>query len=109
MRGFDKGIDGGGCALGRLLGNSAECGDGNRRRAENDKLGDAAAIEQVDGELHENARGIGCSRAGGELEVVVERQRKGVVRGGAQQTESKECHAAQNLERKRVSGELDLG
>ena len=31
-----------------------------------------------------------------------------MVRSGAQQAESKECHAAQNLERKQVRGGLNL-
>ena len=34
---------------------------------------------------------------------------KGVVRSGAQQAESEECEASQNLERKRARGGLNLG
>lgn len=66
-------------------------------------------IEQVDGELHQDARSIGRSCAGGELGVILECQRKGVVRCGTQQAESKERHAAQNLEHKRGRRELNLG
>ena len=69
----------------------------------------AAVIEQVDGELHQDARGIGRSRAGGELGIVLECRREGVVSGGTQQAESKECHAAQNFEDKRGRRELNLG
>lgn len=89
-RGLGKGIDGGAGALGGLLGNDAEDGDGDSRCAKDDELCDAAAIEQVDGELHQDARSIGRSCAGGELGVILECQRKGVVRCGTQQTESKE-------------------
>lgn len=39
----------------------------------------------------------------------MECQRKGTMRGGAQQAEPKECNAPQNLEGKRTRGELDLG
>ena len=39
----------------------------------------------------------------------MECQRKGVVSGRTQQSESKECHAAQNLERERACGGLNLG
>ena len=83
VRGLNKGIDGGvrGCVC--VLRSSAEGGDGDRRCAENDKLCDTAAIEQVDGELHQDARGIGRSRAGGEFGVIPECQRKGVVSSGA--------------------------
>ena len=109
VRGLDKGIDGGAGALVCLLGSGAEGGDGDSRCAKNDELDDAAAIEQVKGKLQEDACGIGCSRSGGEFEVVLERQRKGVMCRGAQQTESKECHTPQNLERKRLCGELNLG
>lgn len=109
MRGLGKGIDGGAGALGGLLGNDAEDGDGDSRCAKDDELCDAAAIEQVDGELHQDARGIGCSRTGGKLGVILECQRKGVVSGGAQQAEPEECEAPQNLERKRARGGLDLG
>ena len=109
MRGLNKGIDGGAGALGSLLGNDAEGGDGDRRCAKDDELCDTAAIEQVDGELHQDARGIGRSRTGGELGIILKCQRKGVVSGGAQQAESKERHAPQNLEGKRARGGLDLG
>lgn len=83
MRGLNKGIDGGVGALGGLLGNDAEGGDGDSRCAKDDELDDATAIEQVDGELHQDARGIGRSRTGGELGIILECQRKGVVRCGA--------------------------
>gem|GEM_PF-5998957 len=90
------------------MGNDAEGGDGDRRCAKDYELCDAAAIEQVDGELHQDARGIGRSRTGGELGIILECQRKGVVSGGAQQAESEECEASQNLERKRARGGLNL-
>ena len=83
MRRLNKGIDGGAGALGSLLGNDAEGGDGDRRCAKDDELCDTAAIEQVDGELHQDARGIGRSRTGGELGIILECQRKGVVSSGA--------------------------
>ena len=105
MRGLGKGIDGGAGVLGGLLGNDAEDGDGDSRCAKDDELCDAAAIEQVDGELHQDARSIGRSCAGGELGVILECQRKGVVGGGAQQAEPEECEASQNLERKRLVGD----
>ena len=91
------------------MGNDDEGGDGDRRCAKDNELCDAAAIEQVDGELHQDARGIGCSCASGEFGVILECQRKGVVSSGTQQAESKECHAAQNLEGKRGRRELNLG
>lgn len=72
--GSTKGIDGAVGALGGLLGNDAECGDGDSRYAKDDELCDTAAIEQVDGELHQDARGIGRSRTGGELGIVLKRQ-----------------------------------
>ena len=109
MRGLSKGIDGGAGALGSFLGNDAEGGYGDSRCAKDDELCDTAAIEQVDGELHQDARGIGCSRTGGELGIVLECRREGVVSGGTQQAESKECHAAQNFEDKRGRRELNLG
>ena len=74
VRRFDKGIDKGVRALSGLLRNSAEGGYGDSRCAKDDELCDAAAIEQVDGELHQDARGIGCSRTGGELGIVLKRQ-----------------------------------
>lgn len=109
MRGLNKGIDGGVGALGGLLGNDAEGGDGDSRCAKDDELCDTAAIEQVDGELYQDARGIGRSCASGELGIILECQRKGVVRCGTQQAESKEPHAAQNFEHKRGRRELNLG
>ena len=57
-----------------FLGNDAEGGYGDSRCAKDDELCDTAAIEQVDGELHQDARGIGCSRTGGELGIVLKRQ-----------------------------------
>lgn len=84
VRGLGKGIDGGAGTLGSLLGNDAEGGDADRCRAKNDELDDATAINQVDDELHQDARGIGCSCAGGEFGVILECQRKGMVRCGAQ-------------------------
>lgn len=80
VRRFDKGIDTGVRALGGLLRNSAEGRDDDCCSAQDDELDDAGAIEQVDGELHQDARGIGRSRAGGELGIILECQRKGVVR-----------------------------
>ena len=74
MRGLSKGIDGGAGALGSFLGNDAEGGYGDSLCAKDDELCDTAAIEQVDGELHQDARGIGCSRTGGELGIVLKRQ-----------------------------------
>lgn len=109
VRGLGKGIDGGTGVLGGLLGNDAEDGDGDSRCAKDDELCDTAAIEQVDGELHQDARGIGRPRTGGELGVILECQRKGVVSGGTQQAESKEGHAAQNLEGKRTRGGTGSG
>lgn len=91
------------------MGRGAEEGDDDRRRAKNDELNDAAAIEQVKGKLQEDARGICRSRARGELGIVLECQRKGAMRSGAQHTESKEYHAPQNLECKRTRGDLNLG
>lgn len=79
VRWLNKGIDGGAGALSSLLGNDAEGGDGDRRCAKDDELCDAAAIEQVDGELHQDARGIGCSRTGGELGIVLECRCEGMV------------------------------
>lgn len=109
VRRFDKGIDTGVRALSGLLRNSAEGGYGDSRCAKDDELCDTAAIEQVDGELHQDTRGVCRSRTGGELGVILECQRKGVVSGGAQQAESKERHAPQNLEGKRGRRELNLG
>ena len=74
MRGLGKGIDGGAGALVCRLGSGAEGGDGDIHCAKDDELCDTAAIEQVDGELHQDARGIGRSRAGGELGIVLKRQ-----------------------------------
>lgn len=108
VRGLGKGIDGGTGALVCRLGSGAEGGDGDSRCAKDDELCDTAAIEQVDGELHQDARGIGCPRTGGKLGVILECQRKGVVSGGAQQAEPEECEASQNLERKRARGGLNL-
>lgn len=108
VRRLDKGIDGAAGALGGLLGNDAEGGYGDSRCAKDDELCDTAAIEQVDGKLHQDARGIGRSRTGGELGIVLECRREGMVSGGTQQAESKECHAAQDLERKRGRRELNL-
>ena len=108
VRRIGKGIGEVAGALGGLLGSGAEGGDDNCYRAKNDELDDATEINQVSGELHQDAGGIGCPRAGGEFGVVLERHREGMVRRGAQQTESKECHAPQNLERKRARGELNL-
>lgn len=84
VRGLNKGIDGRAGALGSLLGNDAEGGDGDRRCAKDDELYDAAAIEQVDGELHQDARGIGRSRTGGELGIVLECRCEGMVCRAAQ-------------------------
>lgn len=109
MRRFDKGIDTGVRALGGLLRNSADGRDDDCCGAKDNELDDAGAIEQVDGELHQDACGIGRSCAGGEFRVILKCQRKGVVSSGTQQTEPKECHAAQNLEGKRTRGGLDLG
>lgn len=95
--------------LAAFWGGGAEGGDDNCCRAKNDELDDAAAIEQVDRELHQDARGVCRSGAGGEFGVILERQREGMVRRGTQQAESKECHAPQNLECKRACGELNLG
>lgn len=81
---------------------------GDSRCAKDDELCDTAAIEQVDGKLHQDARGIGRSPTGGELGIVLECRREGMVSGGTQQAESKECHAAQDLERKRGRRELNL-
>ena len=109
VRGLGKGIDGATGTLVCRLGSSTKGGDDDRRRSKNDELDDTAAVEQVDRELHQDACSIGRSGAGGELGVVLERRCKGVVRRGAQQAESKECNAPQNLERKRARGELNLG
>ena len=109
VRWLDKGIDGGAGALSSLSGNSAEGGYGDSCCAKDDELCDTAAIEQVDGELHQDARGIGCSCASGKLGIVLECRREGVVSGGTQQAESKECHAAQNFEDRRGRRELNLG
>lgn len=109
MRGFDKGVDGVARALVCRLGSSAQGGDDDRRRSKNDELCDAAAVEQVKGELHQNARGVCRSCTGGELGIVLERHRERMVRRSTQQAESEECEAPQNLERKRARGELYLG
>lgn len=55
MWGLGKGIDGGAGALSSLLGNDDEGGDGDSRCAKDNELCDTAAIEQVDGELHQDA------------------------------------------------------
>lgn len=65
-----------GFELGSLLGNDAEGGDGDRCRAKNDELDDAAAINQVDGELHQDAGSIGCSRSSGEFGVILNANEK---------------------------------
>ncbi|WP_156961410.1 hypothetical protein [Collinsella sp. 4_8_47FAA] len=54
------------------MGNDAEGGYGDSRCAKDDELCDTAAIEQVDGELYQDARGIGRSCASGEFGVILE-------------------------------------
>ena len=52
VRGLDKGIDVWARTLGCLLGCGTKGADDNCCRAKNDELDDAAAIEQIDCELH---------------------------------------------------------